>query len=174
LDYNFSMTEKTYPTILFDWGDTVMYDDPALTVPMADWAAVRAVEGIADVLADLRASGRRIILATGAVVSDENQIRGALARVGLDSYFSRIYCFKNTRLPKGDAFYRYILSDLGIPASDALMVGDSFEKDVQIPNSLGIFGVWFNQRSDENRNHELHTTVHSMFDLRAFFRVFGT
>lgn len=168
------MTEKTYPTILFDWGDTVMYDDPALTVPMADWAAVRAVEGIADVLADLRASGRRIILATGAVVSDENQIRGALARVGLDSYFSRIYCFKNTRLPKGDAFYRYILSDLGIPASDALMVGDSFEKDVQIPNSLGIFGVWFNQRSDENRNHELHTTVHSMFDLRAFFRVFGT
>lgn len=174
MDYNFSMTEKTYPTILFDWGDTVMYDDPALTVPMADWAAVRAVEGIADVLADLRASGRRIILATGAVVSDENQIRGALARVGLDSYFSRIYCFKNTRLPKGDAFYRYILSDLGIPASDALMVGDSFEKDVQIPNSLGIFGVWFNQRSDENRNHELHTTVHSMFDLRAFFRVFGT
>ena len=167
------MTERPYPTILFDWGDTVMYDDPAVTVPMAEWAAVHAVEGIADVLADLHSSGRRIILATGAVVSDESQIRGALARVGLDSYFSRIYCFKNTRLPKGDAFYRYILSDLGVPASDVLMVGDSFEKDVQIPNSLGIFGVWFNQQSDENRNHELHTTVHSMFDLRTFFRVFG-
>jgi FMN phosphatase YigB (HAD superfamily) len=53
------------------------------------------------------------------------------------------------------------------------MVGDSFEKDVQIPNALGIFAVWFNQRSSETRNNELHTTVHSMTDLRTFFRVFG-
>jgi len=167
------MTEKPYPIILFDWGDTVMYDDPALTVPMAAWTAVHAVEGIADILSDLHASGRQIILATGAMVSDEGQIRGALARAGLDSYFSRIYCFKNTRLPKGEAFYRHILADLNVPASDVLMVGDSFEKDVQLPNSLGIFAVWFNQRSGEMRNAELHTTVHSMQDLQTFFRMFG-
>ncbi len=164
------MTQQPYPTVLFDWGDTVMYDDPALTVPMAEWTAVHAVEGIADVLSDLHASGRRIILATGAMVSDEGQIRGALARAGLDSYFSHIYCFKNTRLPKGEAFYRYILEDLNVSASDVLMVGDTFEKDVQIPNALGIFGVWFNQRSGEARNNELHTTVQSMTDLRAFFQ----
>jgi FMN phosphatase YigB (HAD superfamily) len=140
---------------------------------MVEWTAVRAVEGIADVLAYLHASGRQIILATGAMISDEGQIRGALARAGLDSYFSRVYCFKNTRLPKGEAFYRYILSDLGVSASDVVMVGDFFEKDVQIPNSLGIFAVWFNQRTNEIRNSELHTTVHSMYDLRTFFRVFG-
>jgi putative hydrolase of the HAD superfamily len=167
------MTEKPYPIILFDWGDTVMYDDPALTVPMVEWKAVRVVEGIADVLADLHSSGRKIILATGAMISDEGQIRGALARAGLDSYFFRVYCFKNTHLPKGEAFYRHILADLGVPASDVVMVGDFFEKDVQIPNSLGIFAVWFNQRTGEIRNNELHTTVHSMYDLRTFFRMFG-
>jgi putative hydrolase of the HAD superfamily len=167
------MTEKPYQTVLFDWGDTVMYDDPASNVPMVEWTTIRVVEGIADVLADLHASGRRIILATSASISNEGQIRGALARVGLDSYFSCIYCFENTRLPKGEAFYRYILADLGLPASDVLMVGDSFEKDVQIPNEAGIFAVWFNSKSDELRNNELHTTVHSMYDLRTFFRMFG-
>jgi FMN phosphatase YigB (HAD superfamily) len=164
------MTEQPYPTVLFDWGDTVMYDDPALTLPMAEWAEVHPIEGVADMLADLHVSGRQIILATGAMVSDEGQIRAALDRAGLNAYFSRVYCFKNTNLPKGEAFYRYILGHLDVPASDVLMVGDSFEKDVRIPNTLGIFGVWFNQRSAEKSNNELHTTVHSMQDLRAFFR----
>jgi putative hydrolase of the HAD superfamily len=167
------MEAKPFPIVLFDWGDTVMYDDPLLTVPMSEWSTVRAVEGIADILADLQASGRQVILATGAVISDESQIRRALARAGLDVYFSRIYCLKTTGLPKGEAFYRHILADLNVPASDALMIGDSFEKDVQIPNALGVYAVWFNQRSGENRNNELHTTVHSMNDLRTFFRMFG-
>jgi putative hydrolase of the HAD superfamily len=158
-----------YPTVLFDWGDTVMYDDPVSTVPMVEWQEIEVVDGIADMLTDLHSSGRRIVLATSASISDERQIRGALARVKLDSYFSRIYCFKNTHLPKGEAFYRHILSDLGVPASDVLMVGDSFEKDVQIPNEVGIFAVWFNSRSDETRNDEVHVTIHSMRELRAFF-----
>ena len=159
-----------YPTVLFDWGDTVMYDDdPASTVPMVEWETVRAVKGVAEVVASLHARGRQIILATSAQISDEGQIRGALARVRLDHYFSRIYCFQNTDLPKGEAFYRHILSDLGIPASDALMVGDHFEKDVQIPNSLGMFAVWLNPRTEETRSGDLHATIHSMGELMSFF-----
>jgi FMN phosphatase YigB (HAD superfamily) len=93
-----------------------------------------------------------------------------LARGGLDTYFSNIYCFKNTHLPKGEAFYRYILNDLQLSASDALMVGDSFEKDVQTPNALGIFAVWFNPGSNEVRKDELHATVHSMQELLTFVK----
>ena len=165
------MAEKRlrYSTILFDWGDTVMRDDPASTVPMVEWQTVEVVEGIADVLAYLRSSGRRIILATSASISDESQIHGALARGGLDEYFSHIYCFKNTHLPKGEAFYRHILSDLHIPAIEALMVGDGFEKDVLAANAVGIFAVWFNPRLDEDRTGELHVTVHSMQELLTFF-----
>ena len=167
------MTTETplrYPVVLFDWGDTVMYDDPASTVPMVEWETVRVVEGIADVLSYLHASGRQIILATSASVSDEDQIRGALARGGVDTYFSRIYCFKNTHLPKGAEFYRHILNDLGISAAEALMVGDGFEKDVQIPNALGMFALWFNERSNEKYEDKLHLTVRSMHDVVSFFR----
>src|SRR5215510_9644640 len=158
-----------YPIVLFDWGDTVMRDDPASMVPMVEWQTVEVIEGIAEVLEYLHASGRRIVLATSAAISDESQIRGALTRCGLDEYFSDIYCFKNTNLPKGEAFYRHILSDLDIPASTAMMVGDSFEKDVQAANTAGIFAVWFNPKSAETREGELHATVHSMQALRGFF-----
>ena len=166
------MTEKTllYPTVLFDWGDTVMRDDPASFVPMVDWPSVEVIEGIAQVLVYLHASGRRIVLATSASISDEGQIRSALARAGLASYFSRIFCFKNTNLPKGKTFYRHILSDLHTLAADALMVGDGFEKDVQAANAAGISAVWFNPGSNEIQNNELHITVHSMEELRAFFQ----
>lgn len=165
------MAETTlrYPTVLFDWGDTVMHDHPEITIPMVEWETVEVIEGIADVLAYLRSSGRRIVLATSAAISDEGQIQGALARGKLDNYFSRIYCFKNTNLPKGEEFYRHILNDLDISAFEVLMVGDGFEKDVQVPNALGIFAVWFNPGSDEIRKNELHVTVHSMGELMKFF-----
>jgi FMN phosphatase YigB (HAD superfamily) len=159
-----------YPTILFDWGDTVMRDDPEITMPMVEWENIEVIDGIAVVLEYLHSSGRQIVLATSASISDESQIRGALARGGLDTYFSHIYCFKNTNLPKGEEFYRHILKDLNISASEALMIGDGFEKDVEVPNKLGSFAVWFNPRSDETRYGDLHTTVHSMQELHDFFR----
>jgi FMN phosphatase YigB (HAD superfamily) len=159
-----------YPTVLFDWGDTVMRDYPERTIPMVEWETIEVIDGIDDVLEYLHSSGRQIVLATSAAISDEGQIRGALARGGLDKYFSRIYCFKNTHIPKGEAFYRHILRDLRIPASEALVVGDGFEKDVLDANAVGIFAVWFNPKSEETRNDELHITVHSMQELRAFFK----
>jgi len=158
-----------YPTILFDWGDTVMRDYPEITIPMVEWERVEVIQGITEVLAYLRSTGRRMVLATSAAISDEGQIRGALRRGGLDIYFSSIYCFKNTNLPKNEAFYRYILNDLGLSASEVLMVGDGFEKDIQIPNTLGIFAVWFNPKSDEMSTDKLHVTVHSMQELTKFF-----
>jgi FMN phosphatase YigB (HAD superfamily) len=158
-----------YPTVLFDWGDTVMHDYPERTTPMVEWESVEVIDGIADLLTYLQSSGRRMILATSAAISDEDQIRGALARGRLDQYFSGIYCFKNTNLPKGEEFYRYILKDLHLSASDVLMVGDGFEKDIRIPNALGMFAVWFNPQSVDVRRDEMHFTVHSMEQLRAFF-----
>ncbi|MBK9924567.1 MAG: HAD family hydrolase [Anaerolineales bacterium] len=166
-------TNNPYPIVLFDWGDTIMYDHPERTAPVIEWETIELIEGIADLLAYLHTSGRRIALATSADVSDESQIRGALARNGLDIYFSYVYCFKNTGLTKSEAFYRHILSDLNIPASDAMMIGDHFVKDVQTPNAVGMFAVWFNPKSDEIRKSDLHTTVYSMKELMEFFQSLG-
>jgi len=164
------MNRIQYPTVLFDWGDTVMKDDPASSVPMVEWETVETVRGIEAVLEYLQSSGRRIVLASSASISDESQIRAALGRAGLDQYFSRIFCFKNTGLPKGGDFYWHVLEELRIPASAALMVGDSFEKDVLDSNSVGIYAVWFNPRSDEARSSGLYVTVHSIEELLSFFK----
>src|SRR5574340_36082 len=127
------MPDKPYPIVMFDWGDTLMKDDPSMQVPMVDWPHVEAVEGVAALLGYLSATGRRCILATSADMSSPDQIRLALARVQLDSFIERIYSFTSTGLPKGEAFYRHILSDLGANPGDLLMIGDSFPKDVLAP-----------------------------------------
>jgi FMN phosphatase YigB (HAD superfamily) len=146
-----------------------MRDDPSQTVPMAGWEFVHAVDGIAAVLEYLHTSGRRCILATSADVSTESQIRAALGRVDLDCFFERIYSTSNTGLPKGEEFYRLILADLKSDPAAVAMVGDSFQKDVLIPNRLGMFAVWFNPRSAEKRESDMHTTANSMQELLAFW-----
>ena len=146
-----------------------MIDDPASTTSMLEWEVVQRVPGIEEVLALLRTNGKTIVLATSAAVSDEEQIRLALARVGLDSFFDKIYCFKNTGLSKGQEFYEYLLKDMQLLASQALMVGDSFEKDVLSANQAGIAAVWFNEKTGENKRAPLCISVHSMKELVNIF-----
>jgi len=163
------MKSNQFPTILFDWGNTVMIDDPNSTIPMMEWDSVEIVPGIEGVLEYLQSSGRDIVLATSASISNETQIWGALARGKLDEYFSRIFCFKNTGLPKGERFYKFVLEQLEVEASNALMVGDSFKKDVLDANKAGMYAVWFNPASEEIQNSEYYNTAHSMKELLSFF-----
>jgi len=159
-----------FSAILFDWGDTVMKDDPAQTASMVDWPKVEIISGVDKLLESIHTDGRVLALATGAAVSNEPQIRGALKRVGLDQYFDKIYCFSNTGQRKpSEAFYRYILDDLKVQAAQALMIGDSFEKDVLAANKVGIAGVWFNPSTPETRDGTAFVTAHSMAELLARF-----
>ena len=155
--------------VFFDWGDTVMIDDPAVTTSMLEWEVVQRVPGIEAVLTLLRTNGKTIVLATSAAVSDEGQIRLALARVGLDSFFDKIYCFKNTGLSKGQEFYEYLFKDMQLLPSQALMVGDSFEKDVLSANKAGIAAIWFNEKTNENKRAPLYITAPSMKELANIF-----
>jgi len=154
-----------YKYILLDWGDTLMKDSPS-DKPMVEWPVVEAVAGAREVLNRLGPQAM-LIVATSAAVSDESQIRAALARVGLDTYIQKIYCFKNTGLKKSPEFYRHILDDLGATPEQTVMVGDSFENDVLAANQAGIFAVWFNPQADEKRESPQNTTIYSLTELPA-------
>lgn len=156
-----------YKYILFDWGDTLMKDSPS-NRPMVEWDNVEAVAGAGKVLNRLGTQAI-LIVATSADVSDESQIRGALARVGLDRHIQKIYCFKNTGLKKSPEFYQYILHDLGTTPDEAVMVGDSFEKDVLAANQVGMFAVWFNPQADKKQESPQHTTIYHLTELPALF-----
>ncbi len=152
-------------SVMFDWGDTLMVDNIAMDGSMAYWPRVDAVDGAVETLRRLK-PGRRLVLATGAQVSTEPEIRVALARVGLNEYIDEVFCHKNTGLNKPEeAFYRFILERLGHNPEEVLMVGDSFEKDVAAANRVGMRAVWFNPRSSEKKQFPLIKTIHHLLEL---------
>jgi len=168
MDYQGLGDRVRYPFVIFDWGDTLMKDDPQAKTPMVQWPVVEAVDGAEEVLSVIHAQ-RTVILATNAVQSDEADIRRALQRVNLDDYVDHIFCFRNTGLRKPSAdFFQHISHSLKAPASDMVMVGDSFETDIQGANLAGVMGVWLNRHDTEVRVGEQHTTIHHLRELPHF------
>jgi putative nucleotidyltransferase with HDIG domain len=133
-------------TILFDWGDTVMRDDPWARGPMGTWPVVESVPGIESALAALQ--GRcRLVLATNANDSDAGQVRAALRRVDLDRYFSDVFTARELRVSKPDpAFFQAILERVGCLPERALFVGDSYATDIVGAGRSGLYTAWFNPK----------------------------
>lgn len=123
---------------LFDWGDTLMRDNPTRTGPMWQWSHVSALPGALDVLQWAHAHGT-VGIASGASESNEDDIRAALVRVGLarntSAPFSagRRWDLAKPILASGKA-----LSPANLPPQKIIMIGDSFEADVAAPQATGI------------------------------------
>jgi putative hydrolase of the HAD superfamily len=129
--------------VLFDWGDTLMRDFPQFEGPMASWPVVEVMPHATEALGDLRSAGWSTALATNAADSSESQIRDALRRGAISHLVDRIYCFGNTGAAKPDVrFFEFILSDLGLAASDVVMVGDRERNDVRGALDAGLRAVW--------------------------------
>ena len=166
------MTKRdSLPWLLFDWGDTLMRVFPLSPGPMHTWPRVEAMPGAIDVLAALRPNWQ-LALATNAADSHEADIWAALQRVGLDALLDRVYCFRKIghRKPAPE-FYTYILEDLGISASQAMMVGDDFDADVLGANQVGMYGVWINEGGAVPRSSPLHETIQSLDELPALLAI---
>ena len=125
-----------------------MVDDGTQGGPMAAWAHVVAVPGAQEVLRCLRPR-YRLIVATNAADSGSDQVRAALARVGLDDLVDDVVTSRAVGACKPDpAFFRAALraASAGRPFSPrrAVMVGDSWENDVAGALAVGLRAVWFN------------------------------
>ena len=160
------MIKPSVDHIIFDWGDTIMKDDPSRTDAMYLWPEVELVEeGTAELLARL-AETYTLIIATSAAASNDTLVRRALARVGVDGYFSAVFTSKMSGVPKTDAqFWQHIMQELSVGAERLLMVGDGFEGDVKTPAGLGIQSLWYNGKSAESRTGENYSTIHRLSDL---------
>src|SRR5512139_1210601 len=84
---------RTQRALLFDWGDTLMRVFPQYPGPMSAWPQVEALPYALETLSTLHPTFT-LCLATNAADSDESDIRLALARVGLDPFLDRVYCFR--------------------------------------------------------------------------------
>lgn len=133
---------------LFDWGDTLMVDQAENQVPMSEWQEVCEVPGAKKLLAILNKNSH-CYLATNSMSTNEQQIRKALSRVGLNQYIEKIYCYRTLGLKKPQQeFYDHILNDLGASRSELIMIGDGLEKDVIGALDNGIQAIWYNPKND--------------------------
>ncbi|GAL25960.1 acetyltransferase [Vibrio variabilis] len=139
---------------LFDWGDTLMFDDPSQQGKMCDWTEVRAVEGAVDLLKGLSALCP-VYVATNAQDSTEKDIHKAFERVGLAQYLSGYFCYSNLGVTKDDAeFFPTIASRLNVSPERLVMTGDQTQRDIEPALRAGLRANWFNPSglSDEGNN----------------------
>jgi putative hydrolase of the HAD superfamily len=135
-------------TLVFDWGDTLMVNNPSYDGPMVDWPEVAPVEGAYQALSALHGH-YRLVLASNAQASTAEQIRAALDRVELGQFIDQIYTANEFHSRKPElVFFRGIEQALGEPSHAFLMVGDEYRADVTGPKLAGWRAVWFNQLFD--------------------------
>ena len=138
-----SFTEEI-TTLAFNWGGTLMLEDPHFDGPMIDWPEVHAIEGAQATLEALKGH-YRLVVASNAANSNAELARKVLARVGLDGFFSHIFTYRDLKVRKPEpAYFRKVESSLGVAPHQVLMVGDSFWVDVLGAHEAGWRAAWFN------------------------------
>ena len=87
------------------------------------------------------------------VTNGEDDIqRGKLRHLGLGEHFRHLVISGNVGYEKPDArIFEHALGLAGVPASEALAVGDRLETDVAGAKAAGIRAVWFDHWNDEPR-----------------------
>lgn len=100
----------------------------------------RLLPGAPDVLRDLRAAGLRLAVLTNYVREVQGQ---KLAHFGLDALVDAVLCVEDVPAAKPDPrAYHAACAALDVTPAQAVMVGDSWEKDVQGACSAGLRAVW--------------------------------
>ena len=150
---------------LFDWGDTLMVNFPDAQGKMCDWERVEAVEGAHETLG-LISQHTQIYIATGADDSSEADIRQAFERVDLAQYISGYFCKANLGISKGSAaFYSSIMNKLNTKPNQAIMVGDTIDKDITPALQAGLNAIWFNLKQAEYQPHQQVKQIHDLREL---------
>nr|WP_254606020.1 HAD family hydrolase [Deinococcus sp. JMULE3] len=106
-------------------------------------AAWAPLPGAADVLRDLRAAGLRLAVLTN-YVREVQALK--LTHFGLDALVDAVLCVEEVPAAKPDprAYYAACAA-LDVHPEQAVMVGDSCEKDVQGARRAGLRAVWVNR-----------------------------
>jgi putative hydrolase of the HAD superfamily len=101
------------------------------------------VDGALAALDGLRAAGFRLGLVTNNTVAEQ---MGKLERLGLLPRFDALAISEAVGVAKPDPrIFAHTLERLGVPAAEAVMVGDSWSADVLGAQAAGIRAVWLNR-----------------------------
>ena len=122
-------------------------------------------DGMADVVADLRGSGRGCSVATG---KSRRGLELALTSSGLGSHFVITRCADETRSKPHPLMLEEILAFYGYEPEEAVMIGDT-RYDLEMAQRIGMpsIGVeWGVHKRDVLETYDPHAVVNSVADLR--------
>ncbi len=150
--------------VVFDWGDTLMRDYD-LAGPMWQWERVDLLPGVKETLEVL--SGRfPLAVATSATHSNVTDMKKALDRVHIGHYFSHMFSAVELQIRKPDPrFFLRVLHAAGTKPSEAVMVGNSYKKDIEGAKKAGLQTVWFNEKKLEGAFPSADEIVFTMNEL---------
>ena len=90
-----------------------------------------------------------------------------LATFGLDRHVTALITSEECGVAKPDgAIFRCALERLGVAAGDAVMIGDSWEKDVVGATGAGIRALWLNRFAEKCPDRSLATELESFEPLQ--------
>lgn len=130
------MTNLTW--LLFDWGDTLMFDNPHKKGEMYLWDEIELMDGVSETLPQL---SKKYNCAVVSNASDSTAItmKKAFERMGIDHYFKLFITSKEIGYKKpDDRFFKHIANKLSTPFEQLCMVGNDYEKDIVTPFNLGM------------------------------------
>jgi len=159
--------------ILFDWGNTLMRAIPGMKGPMRDWPRVEAMPGVRQTLRLLHGKVG-LAVATGLPGAQEADVRAALAREDLETFFKRVFCPGNLGLTKSDpGFYPAVAQALHSDPAHLVMVGDHFQEDCEAALSAGLHAIWYDAGAGETRIGHHLTTIHHLEALPGVLMGWG-
>jgi putative hydrolase of the HAD superfamily len=123
-------------------------------------------------LSALRQQGYRLGLISNA--ADDADVQTLVDNAALRSYFDIIVTSAalGIRKPNPRIFF-YALDSLGIPATQAAMVGDKLGADILGAKNAGVFAIWVRRYADTPANNDHldtiqpNATIHSLNELPA-------
>jgi putative hydrolase of the HAD superfamily len=124
--------------LLFDWGDTLMVDDPKLTYPMAEWESVSACDGVTETLPKLAALMPCSVV-SNASQSDGLMMKKAFERVNLSSCLTHFLTPNEINAHKpAPEFFINAAALVGANPLECCMIGNSYESDIVGAKQTGM------------------------------------
>lgn len=124
--------------LLFDWGDTLMFDNPEYQGEMYLWPEIKLMPDVAQALPIL--SGKyHCAVVSNALDSNAQAMKNAFERMGIDHFFELFITSKEIGYKKPDKrFFIHIAELLQIPANELCMIGNDYQKDIVTPKKIGL------------------------------------
>jgi len=128
-------------------------------------ARQRLLPGARDVIASLAANHALAMLTNGA----PDLQREKIAATGLESFFKEIAVSGEFGIGKPrPEIFRHLLEKLGVSAQEALMVGNSLERDIAGAKNAGIRSIWIRvPGSEEQAEARPDHTITSLAEIPA-------